>query len=940
MDWHIQRLEHPGPETKGWTRWWWYGCAVQREEIDRELQFMQEAGIGGVEIQTLYPLAADDAEAGIYNIPYFSPEFFNILDYTLKKAEELGLGVDFTLGSSWPYGGPHVPQELSVQCAIPYQIDVTGPCSFSYDFTSRVTGKIERAVMGRMKESRMLEETIVDLTPFLQEKLLFGWPWGKVLEDIPIPEGDWKIVVFVTHLYHQQAAIPARDAGGYVVDHCRKDAVDLFLKNGGDPLIERLGGGSFCCFFCDSIELLGNNWTGILEEEFLRRRGYGLDRYIYGLWGEIDDISDRIRYDYFLTMSELTIENFFENLTSWCESHGSKARIQAHGTWADILKAYGSAHIPEGETFGPQDKLEVNSIHRRFASSAAHLYNKPVVSCESFTWLRVPRFLETLEMMKAEVDAIFLDGINSIYNHGYAYSPPEAGRLGWPFYASSQINHTNTYWPFYRHLSEYIQRVSGMLRIGRPKCDIAVYLPQADIWSENQMADLHMGMKLQEYMGWGVTDKISKRGYCFDYVNDDILNHHADFDDAMTVNGNTYRVILLIGCKRLPPETAEKLESFVKSGGILIASEAAPYLSCGLLRREEQDDAVRKCMARIFPEKTGSWRFSGRGAAAIAPDRGEGLITLLEQRFRPDVRITGGGDCVGYVHRVDGLTDIYFIANISPQSRKVAFDFSVHGKEMKVFDAADARPYAVEAEAGYNNSTELVLHMEAFDSVFVFFDEGTKNPVKDPVLAGKGVFMRQAPKEITCPQPGARQEKTYVLPGPWRLEIPEMNYTCQWDRPEFWQQYERVRYYSGTGIYSSSFVLQEVPEGRAVLHLEELQETAQVRINDRTCGDIWRRPWKLEVTGALRAGQNTIEIYCSNRLINYAIDPENEITDYPAEMVDGWPYFSQAINQIRHRRIGLNRERQAIKEPIPSGLRGKVWITFLDNQGDEAPTTE
>ena len=143
----------------------------------------------------------------------------------------------------------------------------------------------------------------------------------------------------------------------YVVDHCRKDAVDLFLKNGGDPLIERLGRGSFCCFFCDSIELLGNNWTGILEEEFLRRRGYGLDRYIYGLWGEIDDISDRIRYDYFLTMSELTIENFFENLTSWCESHGSKARIQAHGTWADILKAYSSAHIPEGETFGPQDKL-------------------------------------------------------------------------------------------------------------------------------------------------------------------------------------------------------------------------------------------------------------------------------------------------------------------------------------------------------------------------------------------------------------------------------------------------------------------------------------------------------------------------------------------------------------------------------------------------------
>ncbi len=929
MDYHVQKLKHPDPEAKGWTRWWWYGCAVQREEIDRELRFMQEAGIGGVEVQALYPLAADDANAGIYNIPYFSPEFFDILDYTLKKAEELGLGVDFTLGSSWPYGGPHVPQELSVQCAIPYQIDVTGPRSFSYDFTNRVTGKINRVIMGKMRNSRMMEETIVDLTSSLREKLLFGWPWGKVLEDISIPEGDWKIVVFVTHLYRQQAAIPARDAGGYVVDHCRKDAVELFLKNGCDPLTERLGRGRFRCFFCDSIELLGNNWTEILEEEFFRRRGYRLDRYIYGLWGEIDDISDRIRYDYFLTMSELTIENFFENMTAWCESHGSKARIQAHGTWADILKAYGSAHIPEGETFGPQDKLEVNSIHRRFASSAAHIYNKPVVSCESFTWLRVPRFMETLEMMKAEADAIFLDGINSIYNHGYAYSPPDAGRLGWPFYASSQINHTNTYWPYYRHLSDYIQRVSGMLRIGRSRCDIAIYLPQADIWSENQMADLHMGMKLQEYMGWGVTDRISKKGYCFDYINDDVLNNYASFEDGMTVNGNTYRAILLIGCKRLLPDTAEKLERFVRSGGILIASETAPYLSCGLCRREEQDNEVQSCMARIFPEKPSIWRSCRRGAAAIAPDREEGMRALLEQRIRPDVRITGGKDCVGYVHRVDGTTDIYFIANISPQSRRVTFDFSVWGKRLSVFDAATAKPYGVVNAAGYENSTELVLDMEAFDSVFVFFDEDTKLPAADWILSGKNLFMQQTPQEKTC-----------ILPGPWRLEIPEMAFTLEQEHPEFWQQYEQVRYYSGTGVYTSSFVMQEVPAGCAVLHLEELRETAQVRINGRICGDIWRRPWKLDVTGALTAGKNTIEVSCSNRLINYAINPENEITDYPGEVVAGWPYFSQAINQIRHRRIGLDRERQAVREPVPSGMCSKVWITFSDNEGTHFPTTE
>jgi hypothetical protein len=34
-------------ETRPWTRWWWPGNAVDRENISRELKEMAEAGIGG-----------------------------------------------------------------------------------------------------------------------------------------------------------------------------------------------------------------------------------------------------------------------------------------------------------------------------------------------------------------------------------------------------------------------------------------------------------------------------------------------------------------------------------------------------------------------------------------------------------------------------------------------------------------------------------------------------------------------------------------------------------------------------------------------------------------------------------------------------------------------------------------------------------------------------
>ena len=76
-------LRNPPEAARGMTRWWWYGCAVEEKEIDRELNLMKEAGIGGVELQILYPLHRDDREKGVQNVPYFSPRFFELTGYCL-----------------------------------------------------------------------------------------------------------------------------------------------------------------------------------------------------------------------------------------------------------------------------------------------------------------------------------------------------------------------------------------------------------------------------------------------------------------------------------------------------------------------------------------------------------------------------------------------------------------------------------------------------------------------------------------------------------------------------------------------------------------------------------------------------------------------------------------------------------------------------------------
>src|SRR5713101_6737802 len=102
-------FQHPPDDARIMMRWWWFGPAVTKPELERELRAMKESGIGGVEVQPVYPQALDDPEHGFHNFPYLSDEFIDALHFAAVNARELGLRFDLTLGSGWPFGGPHIP---------------------------------------------------------------------------------------------------------------------------------------------------------------------------------------------------------------------------------------------------------------------------------------------------------------------------------------------------------------------------------------------------------------------------------------------------------------------------------------------------------------------------------------------------------------------------------------------------------------------------------------------------------------------------------------------------------------------------------------------------------------------------------------------------------------------------------------------------------------
>ena len=104
-----QSFLHPPDDARIMMRWWWFGSAVEKPELEREMRAMKDGGIGGFEVQPVYPLTLDDPAAGLINHPYLSKEFLDALTFTGQKAKELGLRMDLTLCSGWPYGGPHIP---------------------------------------------------------------------------------------------------------------------------------------------------------------------------------------------------------------------------------------------------------------------------------------------------------------------------------------------------------------------------------------------------------------------------------------------------------------------------------------------------------------------------------------------------------------------------------------------------------------------------------------------------------------------------------------------------------------------------------------------------------------------------------------------------------------------------------------------------------------
>ncbi len=542
------------PEAKPGTRWWWLGSAVNKADLEWNIQEYSKKGIGAVEITPLYGVKGNDAN----NIDFLSPKWMQALKDCEELGKKYGVQIDMNSGTGWPFGGPYVPIEEAA-------------CKLVYADTLVADKNIEGLNL-TIKNPKDRQYSVLDTILVFPEN------------------GKYRVIAIYNGRTRQKVKRAAPGGEGWVIDHFSHDAVKHYLER-FDKAFETSGVAFPNTFFNDSYEVYGADWTPTMFEDFYRLRGYRLEEHIPELLGFKEDTGNKVVSDYRETLSDLLLENFTKQWTAWAHSHGAKTRNQAHGSPANLIDIYSAVDIPEIEGFGKSEfgikglwkeqKREFTKINDsdlsmlKYAASAAHITGKPFTSSETFTWL-TEHFRTPLSFCKPDFDLMMVSGVNHIYFHGSCYSPKDDAWPGWRFYASIDMTPNNSVWRDAEFFCNYITRTQSFMQWGKPDNDFLILLPVRDMWAKSsgrnmlmQFAIHDMKKKAPEFISDVL--KIDELGYDCDYISEKyLLTTSYKNGHLVTAAGTKYKGLIIPGSGKMPENVKAHIESLKAQGANII----------------------------------------------------------------------------------------------------------------------------------------------------------------------------------------------------------------------------------------------------------------------------------------------------------------------------------------------------------------------------------
>ena len=820
----------PPDDARPMMRWWWFGPAVVKPELEREILAMKAGGIGGFEIQPVYPLALDEKASGFRNLPYLSDEFLDAVKFASTTADKNGMRVDMTLASGWPYGGPNVTADQAAHRLRMVELHVPAG-SDSVAVPAMGNGDSLLAIF-------IGEDTAKHHNSNHMTRLPLSITRGRLgLE----PKTTTRLVkVFISTGTGQQVKRAALNAEGFVLDHFNLGAVHDHLRLVADRLMQAFGDKPPYAVFSDSLEVYGSDWTADLLPEFQRRRGYDLAPYLPELFSGTSKISGDLRHDWGITLTELINERYLTPINDWAGAHHTRFRSQTYGDPAVSLSSNALVALPEGE--GPQWK---SFSFTRLATSASHLYGRPVTSAETWTWLHSPAFRATPLDMKAEADCFFLEGVNQFIGHGWPYTPPDVAEPGWSFYAAAVFNDHNPWWSVMPDVMKYLQRVSYLLRQGTPANDVAVLLPNDDAYAEFRPGNVDLASNMKKYVTPALMQGILSAGYSVDYIDPEAINRV----------GVPYPVLVLPHVERISTETLRKIKAFAQNGGKVVAVGTMPSVAPGFLHSEQIGAEVQSLSREL----------AGDAHVRIVGDDAS-VGSALRGLLNPDLKLSGGADSIGFLHRKLVGADIYFVANTANHDVHATADFRSTRKFTSSWDPMTGGSQAL-------GQGTIRLELAPYESrVFVLSD--------DPVAVSE-VPRRSVPRLVSDLSKG------------WQLSFQGLDGKPRSiDAPASWTDDPKTRFYSGEATYTKSVILSaadvrqgsrllldfgqgspvsvdpKIKNGMRALLESPVREAAVISVNGKRIGTVWHPPYALDITEALHPGRNDIEVRVANTAIN------------------------------------------------------------------------
>ncbi|HXG33954.1 MAG TPA: glycosyl hydrolase [Bryobacteraceae bacterium] len=591
-------------------------------------------------------------------------------------------------------------------------------------------------------------DSVVDLTGRMSPEGRLEWE---------APPGNWTVVRF-GHTSTGKQNSPAPDGGeGLECDKFSREAFDHHFRNFFGELLETLrplAERGMAGALIDSYEAGMQNWTRSFPEEFRRRRGYDLWRYMPAMTGRLvgsREISERFLWDVRKTQAELVSQNYYGRFAELCREHSLKCYIEPYDAGMfDEMECGGHADVPMGEFWlGQRNHRSV-----KLAASVAHVYGKRVVAAESFT--SVTRWQEYPFAMKAVGDFMFTQGLNQYIFHRYAHQPhPDArpgmtmGPWGWSF------ERTNTWFEQAGGWLDYVSRCQFLLQQGLFVADL-LYLAGED----SPVVTPPKAM----------LDPQPPPGYDWDTIDRQALLTRVSVEAGRIrlPDGMSYRVLVLPNRRTMTLALLRKLRELVAAGMVLVGPrpESSPSLA-------EDDAEVRRLAGELWGELDGKVRTErpfGKGHVYWGVSLSEVLPRL---GALPDVMITSrSGDApINWIHRRTAEADIYFVANRRRQTEEIVCTFRVEGREPELWDPATGRITRGIVFEGVREGIRVPLRLDPAGSVFVVFRAPA--PRRHLVWVNKGGARILSARPYEVPRRGRYRE----VSGDFTVSV--------WVKPDF-----------------------------------------------------------------------------------------------------------------------------------------------------------